>query len=65
MGRIAPLFANEATAARLLDMRPAEFRSLVNAGSLPGPVRHERWDIEQIQRIMRGEAVIPKEEFDL
>ncbi|WP_288949284.1 hypothetical protein [uncultured Paracoccus sp.] len=62
---IQPLFASEKTAARLLDMHPAEFRKLVDAGSLPGPVKHKRWDVEQIRAIMRGEFVRPSEDFDL
>ncbi|SET76110.1 hypothetical protein [Paracoccus homiensis] len=67
MGRpdIQPMFASANTAARMLDMKPAEFRSLVESGALPGPVRHQRWDVEQIRAIMRGEFVRPSEEFDL
>ena len=33
------LYASEQSAARLLDMRPAEFRALVDAGALPPPPR--------------------------
>lgn len=55
----APLFASEASAARLLDMKPAEFRALVEAGHLPrgrglGP--YERWDMPELYRIIRGDA---------
>ena len=57
----APLFASERSAARLLDMTPADFRELVDAGHLPrgreiapGMVR---WDVEDLRRVMRGEAV--------
>ena len=54
-----PLFANESTAARLLDMKPAEFRSLVEGGHLPrardlGGLK--RWDVEELRRIAKGEA---------
>jgi hypothetical protein len=52
-------------AAALLDMRPAEFRELVTAGALPQPVRFGRWDVTELQAIMRGTAARPKEEFDL
>ncbi|RJE83648.1 hypothetical protein D3P04_14645 [Paracoccus onubensis] len=62
---IQPLFVRLETAAKLLDMKPAEFRQLVEAGALPGPVRHERWDVEQIRSIMRGDAVKPHEEFEI
>ena len=33
------LYASEQSAARLLDMRPAEFRALVDAGALPPPTQ--------------------------
>lgn len=65
MAQVQPLFASATTAAKLLDMKPAEFRRLVDVGALPGPVRHERWDVEQIRAIMRGEFVRPSEDFDL
>ena len=65
MGQVQPLFASEKTAARLLDMQTAEFRRLVDAGALPGPVNHGRWDVEQIRAIMRGEFVRPSEDFEL
>lgn len=60
-----PLFAAERTAAKMLDMTPAEFRALVEAGSLPGPVQHDRWDVSQLEAIMRGTKPKPSEEFDL
>ena len=56
-----PLFASEARAARLLDMKPAEFRALVEAGHLPrgreiapGLVR---WPVDDLRRIVAGEAI--------
>ena len=57
MSRITPLFVTERNAAALLDMKPAEFRRLVEDGSLPGPARHGRWDVEELQRMMRGELI--------
>lgn len=54
------MFASEASAAKLLDMRQGDFRELVQAGHLPRPRRigpHERWDVEELRRILRGEAV--------
>lgn len=65
MGQVQPLFASASTAAKLLDMKPSEFQQLVDSGSLPGPVKHYRWDVEQIRAIMRGEFVKPSEDFDL
>ena len=55
----APLFANDRTAARLLDMKPKEFCELVEAGHLPKPFECggiSRWDVEQLVNIWRGEA---------
>ena len=56
---VAPVLASERTAAKLLDMKPAEFRGLVNNGVLPKPASiggFERWDVEQLQSIARGDA---------
>lgn len=59
--RPAPLlFATDRTAAQLLDLKPAEFRALVEAGHLPQPRRigeHERWDVQELQQIVSGGAV--------
>ena len=60
MTALAPIFANEANSARLLDLKPAEFRALVEGGHLPkGRPIHDfiRWDVEQLRRIVAGEAV--------
>lgn len=69
MGRhsrdMQPLFARAETAARLLDMKTAEFLALVQAGALPGPVAHERWSVQQIEAIMSGQKPKPIAEFDL
>lgn len=61
MTALAPIFANETTAAKLLDMKPAEFRGLVEAGHLPrgreivpGMVR---WSVDDLRRIATGEAI--------
>ena len=54
----APLFASERTAARLLDMKPKQFRELVDRGALPPPVKVmagiERWDVEDLRAVLRG-----------
>lgn len=64
-----PLFANERTAAQLLDMRPAQFLDLVEAGALPGPCAVgpgiKRWDVEELQAIIRGHKPRVMEELDL
>jgi hypothetical protein len=65
MTRLTPLFASQSTAAALLDMKPAEFRELVDRGALPGPNHYGRWDVAELQAIMRGAAAKPKEDFDL
>ena len=54
------VFANERTAAKAFDMRPAEFRALVEDGTLPRPRKigsHERWDMDELTKIVRGERV--------
>lgn len=59
MTKLAPIFASEATAARLLDMRSADFRRLVQDGALPGPREtggRVRWDVAELRRIITGEA---------
>ncbi|MBL3611025.1 hypothetical protein BV509_20480 [Rhodovulum sulfidophilum] len=60
MPRTVPIFASERNAARLLDMKQAEFRALVEAGHLPrgreiapGLIR---WPVEDLRRIASGEA---------
>lgn len=68
MGKHDLLFASERSAAKLLDMRPAEFRALVDAGSLPAPIQigeHERWSVEDLDAIVRGRKPKPTEEFSL
>lgn len=54
------LFASERTAARLFDMKPAEFLSLVEGGHLPKPREIgglKRWDVEELRRVISGAAV--------
>lgn len=60
-----PMFASEKTAARLLDMTPSEFRTLVEKGSLPGPKKiaeHKRWSTRELEAIISGEAM--EEDFE-
>lgn len=56
----APIFASKRSAAKLLDMKLAEFCALVENGHLPKPRDIgglKRWDTEELQRIIRGDAV--------
>lgn len=58
--RTAPIFANERTAAQLLDMRPSEFLALVERGHLP-PAKDiagfKRWDVQELRRIISGDGI--------
>lgn len=60
MAHVAPILASERSAARLLDLTPAEFARLVEAGHLPRPREIapgvKRWDVEELRRIASGEA---------
>lgn len=58
--RHEPIFASEATAARLLDMKPGQLRELVEAGHLPRPRRIgglERFDMAELSAILRGDQI--------
>ena len=60
MSAPVPIFATKRSAARLLDMKPGEFTQLVDAGHLPRPrkIGHmNRWDVDELRRIITGEAV--------
>lgn len=59
MSNLTPIFAAEPTAAKLLDMKPHEFRELVDKGVLPPPRDLDglkRWDVQELRRIISGEA---------
>ncbi len=52
-----PIALGEKKAAATLDMRPSEFRALVNDGILPKPRKIgplERWDAEELRALLRG-----------
>lgn len=60
MKRPTLLFANDKNAAALLDLKTKDFHGLVSEGVLPKPMRigeFERWDVEQLQSIARGDAI--------
>ena len=64
----SPLAVKAQTAAAMLDMPQAEFMRLVERRALPPPVRigqHERWRVEQLNAIIRGDAAKPEEGFEL
>jgi hypothetical protein len=65
VANLTPIFASERTAARLLDMSVAEFQRLVKEGSLPPATRLDRWDVEELRRIMRGDAAKYGRRLDL
>lgn len=65
MNALSPIFATERTAAALLDMPRAEFGRLVAAGSLPKPNQFNRWDVQELAAIMRGEKARISQGLDL
>ena len=55
MGRNAPIAVAERTAAKMMDMKPSDFRRLVQSGSLPSPVRIsglERWRVSDLEAVL-------------
>jgi hypothetical protein len=57
---VVPLLASETRAAKLLDLSVSDFRALVEGGHLPRAkdlAGFKRWDVEELRRIARGEAV--------
>lgn len=60
--RPAPILADARTAAALFCMTARDFLALVKAGHLPTAILiggHERWDVEALVRIARGDAARP------
>lgn len=58
--KVELLFASEATAARLLDLKPGQLRELVAAGHLPRPRQiggFERFDMTELAAILRGDQI--------
>lgn len=56
----SPILASEKTAAALLDMKPSEFRSLVESGALPPPENFhgfQRWRVSDLEAIASGDAL--------
>ncbi len=63
MSRVTPILVTENTAAAMLDMRPDEFRALVEGGHLPGGREiapgFKRWDTEELRKLAKGELSRP------
>ena len=58
MTKVQFIFATERNAAKLLDLKAADFRNLVDQGHLPKPLDiagYERWDVEELRQIGRGD----------
>jgi len=65
---LRPLAVRDCTAAKLLDMSVERFRRLVAEGALPPPARigpDERWRVDELDAILRGDAARPRDEFEL
>lgn len=63
-----PLFADDRRAAGLLCLPVREFRRLVQEGALPRPVRiaeYERWDVEQLRAVARGQAAQRNDDLEV
>jgi len=59
MAEFLPIAAQASLAAKLMDMKPEEFRASVKDGHLPRPrlvAGVELWDVKQLQRIVSGDA---------
>lgn len=61
MADLQPIMVSEGTAAKLLDLTRTEFKRLVEGGALPGGREIApgflRWDVQELRRIARGEAI--------
>ena len=55
MTKHTPIFVTSKTAASFLEMREANFLTLVKEGALPPAGMFERWDVEQLRKVMRGD----------
>jgi len=56
----APILVSEKSAARLMDMKPAEFRLLVDAGAFPPPQKYgelPRWRYADLEAVASGETM--------
>jgi|DEB0MinimDraft_4_1074332.scaffolds.fasta_scaffold22640_4 hypothetical protein len=66
MAKIMPIYVGESNAAKILDMSKPQFRSLVDAGSLPPPFTiHDvqRWRVADLDKIICGQSINNEEDF--
>lgn len=66
MAKIIPIYVGESNAAKILDMTKSQFRSLVEAGSLPPPFTiHDvqRWRVADLDGIISGQSLHREEDF--
>lgn len=65
VAHITPIFASARTAAKLLDMKEAEFLKLVGDGLLPPPEKIggkiDRWEVDKLSRLASGRASLGDE----
>ncbi len=64
--RPTPILVSEKSAARLMDMKPSEFRGLVDAGVLPGSTDFgglDRWRYADLDAVATGAAM--EEDFEV
>lgn len=62
------LAVTDRRAAAMLDMSRDKFRDLVALGALPQPCRlgpEERWPVETLQRLLRGDLARPDEGIEI
>lgn len=55
-----PILVGERQAAKLFDLKPVQFRALVEGGQLPRPKtigNFERWDTVELYNVASGEAI--------
>ena len=69
MANIVPIYAADATAAKLYDMKTPEFLAHVDAGHFPRGKEIApnviRWDVEELRSIAKGDLARPDEGFTL
>ncbi|QOL80457.1 helix-turn-helix transcriptional regulator [Pseudooceanicola spongiae] len=68
MAALQPLFVDDRTAAKLFCLSRAEFLDLIRQGHLPAPTKlgtYDRWDVEELLRIAKGERARPDEGLEL
>ena len=60
MSYARPLFMNEASTAKFLDLKIGRFRELVRSGCLPAGREiapgEVRWDAEELRAVLRGDV---------